>query len=116
MAKKQKRTENRHHLIFWRSHYSKGYAKLCRDRFIYPLDIRIHDELHHKVLNDIPRPSDKDMAELWHRYEQNAAYVDALGIVDVCRWLAHNVHDSGFRKAMFIQADFLERRLRKGRS
>lgn len=84
---------------------------MLRNTFIYMLDINIHNELHNRVIGNIYRPSDKEVAELWKKYLEHKDLVDHLGVVGACHWLANNCSCAAFKRDMMIQANYLERKL-----
>ena len=74
--------KNRHHLIFYRSDYTGGCAKLLRDSFVYEIDEDVHRELHKR-----------------------------LDVVDACEWLMTACDDIDWQNAMYDQWKYLEARI-----
>ena len=114
MSKKNKRkcaTTNRHHLIFQRTHYRDGYAKLLREAFVYELDIDLHNELHNYVLHDVPRPSNAEIKAAWLKYQAERDIIAKYDIIDACKWLMLSCYDPAWRACMQRQLIFLRSNL-----
>lgn len=110
-VKKLKTGSNRHHLIFQRKHYKRGYAKALRQAFVYDLDINIHNELHNVVLHDVPRPSDEDIRNMYFAYLRHKDVAQRVDILTACEWLATACRDPAWRACMFRQYYFLKSKL-----
>lgn len=112
MAKRRKRgfKENKHHLLFQRKHYNKGYAKRLRNAFTFYIDEDIHRELH-EVLHDIPRPSDRELVNLYNTYIRHKDVIQRSDILTVCEWLATSCNNPAWRACMFRQYYFLKNKL-----
>ena len=102
---------NRHHLIFQRKHYAKGYAKALREAFVYEIPIHIHDELHNTVLHDVPRPSDAEIKSMYLTYLAHKEVIDQADILTACEWLATACRDPAWRACMFRQYNFLKEKM-----
>lgn len=102
---------NRHHLIYQRRHYDRGYAKMLRDAFIYPLEINIHNELHNAILCDVVRPSNAELKAAWDAYQRDRDTIASYDIVRACEWLMLSCSDPAWRACMARQLDFLRSRL-----
>ena len=115
MGKRRKhgKTTNRHHLIFQGQHYKTGYGKLLRDAFVYELDIKIHDELHHDVLHDVPKPPESQLKAAWEAYQAYKYIIDRYGIIRATEWLLWACDDPAWRACMKRQLEFLQSRLGK---
>lgn len=115
MGKRRKhgRTTNRHHLIFQGQHYKTGYGKLLRDAFVYELDIKIHDELHHDVLHDVPKPPESQLKAAWDAFQDQKGIIIAYDIIKACEWLKNACSDHAWRACMQRQLEFLQSRLGK---
>lgn len=98
---------NKHHLLFQRVHYSSGYGFLLRQRFVYELDVDIHNKLHRDILHDVPKPSEKALEAVWRAYGEHRAEVDELDIVEACKWLAGACSDNAWRACMMRQYWYL---------
>lgn len=109
---KQLNGVNRHHLIFQGRHYNSGYAKMLRERFVRPLDIKIHNELHNAVLHDVPRPSDAQIKAMWLDYQANQEAIDQMDIVDACEWLMQEGRDQAWTACMARQWQYLKTKLK----
>lgn len=102
---------NRHHLIFQRKHYNKGYAKALRKAFVYDLDVNIHNELHNVILHDVPRPSDKAIRNMYFTYLRHKDVIEKADILTACEWLATACDDPAWRACMFRQYYFLKEKM-----
>lgn len=102
---------NRHHLIYQRRHYNKGYAKMLREAFVYPLEINIHNELHNYVLRDVPRPPNAEIKAAWDAYQRDRDTIAYYDIVKGCEWLMLSCPDPAWRACMARQLDFLRSHL-----
>lgn len=102
---------NRHHLIFQRCHYAKGYAKALRQAFVYDLDVEIHEELHARVLHDVPRPPDADIKAMYLEYEKHREVFQRASIIDACEWLMTSSQDPAWRGCMKRQLEYLRFKL-----
>lgn len=98
---------NKHHLLFYRANFAGGHAKLLRAVFVYDIDEEVHRELH-KRIEGIPRPSDADLKYVWRLYNEQRAEVDAMGIVEACKWLMLACDDIDWQNAMYEQWRYLE--------
>ena len=108
--KKKQPGKNRHHLIFYRSDYTGGCAKLLRDSFVYEIDEDVHRELH-KRIEGIPRPSNSDIHQMWVAYRQERDYIAGLDVVDACEWIMTACDDIDWQNAMYDQWKYLEARI-----
>lgn len=121
MAKKKKRKQrrtpytgqNRHHLLFQARHWNVGRAKILRNAFVRMLDVRIHDELHNRVLHDVPQPSAEAITSVFNAFLANEQEINQLGIVEAAEWLQNACDEEPFHSAMERQAHFLKEKLRK---
>lgn len=102
---------NRHHLIYQRRHYDRGYAKMLREAFVYELEINIHNELHNAVLCDILRPSNAELKAAWDAYQRDRDTIASYDIVKACEWLMLSCSDPAWRACMARQLDFLRSHL-----
>lgn len=105
MSKKSKIKENSHHLLFCRTDWNTGYAKLLRESFIYKIPIGVHDELHHTVLQSVHKPSDELLKTTWEIL-QESPQVASYGILRALVWLYVYTPDTEFRKDIQKQIDF----------
>lgn len=102
---------NKHHLIFQRRHYSRGYAKLLREAFVYEIPVSIHDELHNAILHDVPRPSDVEIRDMYRTYLAHKELIDNSDMLTVCEWLATACRDPAWRACMMRQYNFLKEKI-----
>lgn len=99
---------DRHHLIFQGRHYNKGYGKLLREHCVRMLKVTIHRNLHNTVISDITRPTDKEVKEMWLKYQDEQEMVDNMDIVELCDWLYRACDNPGWRECMKKQYDYLK--------
>lgn len=113
MGRRERRLKNKqpgrnhHHLLFYRTSYAGGCAKLLRSVFVYELDEETHKELH-KHIEGIPRPSDSDLKAIWRLYCEQRAEVDKMSASEACKWLMLACDDIDWQNAMYEQWKFLE--------
>ena len=108
---KRKHQINNHHIIFPRKGWADGYAYKVRHAFVRPVPVPIHDELHHDLLSEVPRPSEEVMKKAWGEYNANRAEIDQYDLCRAIAWLYVHVEDTQFRKAMQTQLDFFTLKL-----
>lgn len=109
LRKKQRaKHQNLHHLLFQRCHWSTGYGFLLRNAFKYELDIDIHNQLHHDILHDIPKPSEHELKRAWEAYQKDKYIIDMYDICQACEWLSKACQDKAFRACMERQTIFLK--------
>ena len=110
-ARKRPCGRNRHHLIYQRRHYDRGYAKMLREAFVYELEVNIHNELHNDILHDVPRPSNAEIKAAWDTFQRDRDTIASYDIVKACEWLMLACADPAWRACMARQLDFLRSRL-----
>lgn len=110
-VKKRQYGSNKHHLIFQHRHYSRGYAKLLREAFVYEIPIDVHNELHNVILHDIPRPSDTEIREMYQTYISHKELFEASDVLTVCEWLATACRDPAWQACMMRQYKFLKSKM-----
>ena len=98
-------TRDRHHLLFVKATYSKGYAKLMCMAFVRYVPVVYHRELH-AHLKTVPVPDEKLLKAAWFKYQENKIEIDSYDIARAAAWLYVNIPDEQFRKAMQYQVDF----------
>ena len=108
---KRKHQVNDHHICYTRHNWQDGYAYKIRHAFVRPVPVPIHDELHHDILSDVPRPTEEVMKKAWAEYCANKAAIDQYDLCRAIAWLYVHVEDAQFRKAMQIQLDFFTLKL-----
>ena len=121
MAKKKKRRRrnpapnicDRHHICFPKSKWNKGYAKEICMAFVRPVPVVYHRELH-SIINNVPLPDNKLLANAWSEYLINKTDIDNYDICRAIAWLYVHIPDADFRHAMQFQLDFFAVRI--GRS
>lgn len=117
MSKKNKRvrippvtTRDRHHLLFVKARYSKGYAKLMCMAFVRYVPVVYHRELH-AHLKTVPVPDNALLKAAWERYQANRVEIDSYDVARAAAWLYVNIPDEQFRRAMQYQVDFFATRM-----
>lgn len=102
---------DRHHILFQRRYWEKGYAKALRDAFVREVPVFIHRELHSRILRDVPVPSGNLCRVAWEEYCRNRNEIDSYDVARACAWLYTHIPDAGFRRAMQAQIDFFATRI-----
>ena len=82
-----------------------------RNRFVYMLDIRIHNELHNVTIHDIPKPTAQGIVEIWRLYTEHETEIMGMNIVQAAEWLSEACYDEPYHTCMKHQAEFLKARL-----
>jgi len=123
MSKKKKRkqrtrippvtTRDRHHLLFTKAKYSRGYAHLLCMAFVRYVPVVYHRELH-QHLKGVPVPDEKLLKSAWIKYQENQAEIDSYDVSRAAAWLYVNIPDDAFRKAIQYQVDFFATRTEGG--
>lgn len=118
MSKKRRRRRSppitacdRHHILFQKRYYSKGYAKALCQAFVRPVPVIYHRELH-AILKTVPVPSGDLCKKAWVEYQRNKDEIDSYGVCRAVAWLYVNIPDSDFRMAMQKQLDFFVEKLK----
>ena len=106
-------TRDRHHLLFTKSSFSKGYGHLLCMAFVRYVPVVYHRELHHN-LRCVPAPDDKLLKSAWLKYQENKTEIDSYDAARAAAWLYVNIPDEAFRKAMQYQVDFFATRTQGG--
>lgn len=111
MAKRRKRKarrvpsgHDRHHILFYRKEWSKGYAMKLRGCFVYEVPIAIHQELHARV-EAVPVLSEADAERLWILFQ---GLDRELSLFEALAWLIQYSPDEGFGSAIMAQLQFLQ--------
>lgn len=102
-------TRDRHHILFVKASWSKGYAKALCMAFVRYVPVVYHRELHAHLKN-VPVPDEKLLKEAWIKYQANQAEIDSYDVARAAAWLYVNIPDEEFRKAMQYQIDFFATR------
>lgn len=124
MAKKKKRRArnyahkhvqpngwNRHHLLYMGKNWDYGMAKEMRNYFIFRIPIAVHNEIHNKVLRDVPKPPPEALKPLYLAFLDERWKLDRLGVLEALEWLSARCDYEPFCEAMRIQRDFLAKKL-----
>lgn len=98
-------TRDRHHLLFVKARYSRGYAKLMCMAFVRYVPVVYHRELHAR-LKTVPVPDERLLKAAWFKYQENKAEIDSYDAARAAAWLYVNIPDPEFRRAMQFQVDF----------
>lgn len=102
---------NHHHLLYQARNWTTQYAKLLRSVMIREVPITIHNELHHSVLSNVPKPSEKLLETAYKRYLDQKLIVDTYPITKLILWLYDNIPDEAFRACMMIQYRFFDAKM-----
>lgn len=82
-----------------------------RDRFVFMLDIEIHDELHHAILHDVPRPTTQGLVAMYVAAKEHRDEIRSMTIVQAAEWLSEACYDEPYHACMVCQAKFLKEKL-----
>lgn len=94
---------DRHHLLWTRATYNKGFKLLLRRAFVYELPMDVHQRLHAAV-NPIPPLDEDDAKRLWGMFKE----VDhEMELFEALEWLRTNAPTSEFAIAIMAQQGFL---------
>lgn len=113
MSRKRRRKRYRpqgcdkHHLLFYRSEWSKGYNLLLRRAFIYEIPITVHQALHSSV-GKVPPLDEQEGKMLWEQYK---LLDHELDLFEALRWLQLNAPTSEFAIAIMAQRGFLTNKM-----
>ena len=105
--------QNRHHLLFQRRHWNSGKAKTLHNAFVFLLDVKIHDELHHAIIKDVPRPSPDAIESILQAFYEQRQEINQMNICEASEWLQNACDEEPFRTTMQLQTLFLQERLKK---
>lgn len=94
---------SRHHILFTRKSYNKGFAHKLRKQFVFELPDDIHSSLHASV-PPVPRISEPEALILWSEYKRES-HED--NIYDALEWLIFHAPTTAFQDAIKAQYDFL---------
>lgn len=117
MAKKRKKRRaqptgrNRHHVLFMARNWSVGMAKELRTYFVYYLPIATHNELHNRILRNVPKPPPEALKPLYLAWKAQKAEIDQLEVIDALEWLENACDYEPFRAAIRKQIIFLDTHL-----
>lgn len=95
---------DKHHLLFYRKLWDKGYKQLLRRAFVYELPITVHQQLH-AVVGAIPPLDEREAQELWSNYNYTAKR--GMSLYEALDWLIANSPNDEFRHAMIEQYAFI---------
>lgn len=113
MSKKRKRKRStpyghdKHHILFYRSEWNKGYALLLRRAFVYDIPVAVHQELHSTV-GKVPVLDNDEAKALWEQYK---LLDHELDLFEALRWLQLNAPTSEFAIAIMAQRGFLTNKM-----
>ena len=82
-----------------------------RKRFVYWLDIEIHNDLHNGVLHDIAKPSAEGILSIFNAYNEQKQEIMQFDIIQASEWLQNACFDEPFHSQMAKQTQFLKERL-----
>ena len=97
---------DRHHILFTRKNYNKGYAHLLRRAFVYEIPMNIHQDLH-ATIGPVPPISEAEAEWLWKEYKKTNR---EMGLYEALAWLQLHAPNSEFAIAVMSQAGFLRNR------
>ena len=102
-------TRDRHHILYQKRYYSKGYAKALCNAFVRYVPVVYHRELHAR-LKSVPVPDEKLCRSAWMEYQKNQAEIDSYDVARAAAWLYVHIPDEAFRQAIQYQVDFFATR------
>lgn len=105
---------DRHHILYQRRFWDKGYARVLRNAFVREVPVSVHRELHTHVLKDVPVPNGCLCKVAWEEYSRNKSKIDGYDVTRACAWLYVHIPDVEFRRAMQTQIDFFATRIKGG--
>lgn len=115
MAKKKQKKpytgKNKHHLLYQARHWNSGRAKILRDSFVYMLDVKIHDELHHAVLEDVAKPSPQGISSIFNAFCEQKQEIAQFDIVEALEWLQNACDEEPFHSQIVRQTQFIRKKL-----
>lgn len=94
---------SKHHLLWTRHEWNKGYAHKLRKALAYNIPDDVHRELHRAVA-PIPPLTEPQARELFVKYKKQPD----MGVIDAAEWLLENSPNSDFSTAMAAQVLFLK--------
>lgn len=93
---------SKHHLLWTRHAWNKGYAHKLRRALVYEIPDDVHREMH-KAVSPIPQLTESEARELYVKYKQQ----DHMSVLEAVEWLADNAPNSDFATAMAAQEIYL---------
>ncbi len=93
---------SRHHILFTRHTYNKGYAHKLRRLLVYEIPDEVHQELH-KQIPPVPQITEFQAKELYCAYRK----LDDPDMYDSLEWLIENSPTDEFQVAIMNQYLFL---------
>lgn len=93
---------SKHHLLWTRHDWNKGYAHKLRRVFAYNIPDEVHRGLHRAVA-PVPPITESQARELYVEYKK----LPDLGMFDALEWLIENSPTSEFCIAMMSQSLYL---------
>lgn len=104
--------KNRHHLLFQARYWNHAEAKILHDAFVYMIDIKVHDELHNAILNNIPKPSYEGILSIFKAYQAEKEEIMSFDVIQASEWLMLACDEEPYHTAMALQTLFLQERLK----
>lgn len=93
---------SKHHLLWSRKNWNKGYAHKLRRIFAYNIPDELHRNLH-KAIAPIPTITEQEARKLYTDYRK----LPDLGLFDALEWLIDNAPSSDFALAIMGQYLYL---------
>ena len=95
---------SRHHILFTRKDYNKGFSHKLRKLFVFDLPDDIHSALHAKV-PPVPKISEPEALILWTEAKREGQIDNIYGALE---WLIIHAPNTEFQMAIKEQYDFLD--------
>lgn len=93
---------SRHHLLWTRHTWNKGYAHKLRRELVFEISDEVHRNLH-KAVAPIPLITEQEARKLYTDYRK----LPDLGLYDALEWLIENAPASEFAIAIMGQYMYL---------
>lgn len=93
---------SKHHLLWTRHAWNKGYAHKLRRILVYEIPDEVHQELH-KAVAPVPQITEWQARSLYAEY----CKLDHTDLYSSLEWLIENAPTDGFQLAMMNQYLFL---------
>ena len=98
---------DRHHILWPRTRFNKGFNQLLRRYFVYELPMNVHQQLHATV-RPVPVLDEEDARRMWEELKE----IDHdMELMEALVWLRNHAPDSEFAIAMIEQQGFLQNNL-----
>ena len=94
---------DRHHVLFYRKEWDKGYRQKLRRCFVYEMPVGVHQKLH-KEIGAVPALSEAEARELWVQFQ---SYDSEMSLWEALEWLISYSPSAEFSDSIKKQYAFL---------